>query len=95
VHVLAMEATLRIPGARSLKDKRQVVTSLLDLARRRFGVAAAEVDSQDHHQGAVLGFAVVSSSARHAEEVMDSVSDLVWSRDEVEVVDLVQTWLEE
>ncbi len=92
--VLAVEVDLRIPQARSLKDKRQVVTSLLELSRRRFAVSAAEVDHQEVHQRATLGVAVVASSARQAEEVMDSVEDLVWSRAEVEVLSAERTWLE-
>ena len=92
--VLAVEVDLRIPQARSLKDKRQVVTSLLELSRRRFAVSAAEVDHQDVHQRATLGVAVVASSARQAEQVMDSVVDLVWSRSEVEVLSTERTWLE-
>lgn len=92
--VLAMEVEVRIPLARSLKDKRQVVKGLLEGTRRRFGVSAAEVDSQDTWQRAVLGFAVVASSARQADEVMDSVDDFVWSNPELEVVDAVRSWLE-
>lgn len=92
--VLAMEVELRIPQAHSLKDKRQVVKGLLEGTRRRFGVSAAEVDGQDTWQRAVLGFAVVASSARQADEVMDSVDDFVWSHPEIEVVDAVRSWLE-
>lgn len=94
VHVLALRVELRLPEARSLKDKRQVVRSLLDRARHRFGVSVAEVDSADDPRAAVLGFAVVASSAHHAEEVMDSVERLVWSRPEVEVVSCERRWLD-
>lgn len=94
VFVLAMEVDLRIPHAQSLKDKRQVVKGLLEGARRRFGVSAAEVGAQDTWQRAVLGFAVVASSARQADEVMDSVDEFVWSHPELEVVDAVRSWLE-
>jgi uncharacterized protein YlxP (DUF503 family) len=54
---------LHVPASQSLKDKRQVVKSLLDGARRRYGVSAAEVGFQDQWQRARLGFAVVASSA--------------------------------
>jgi len=94
MHVLALRVELRLADSRSLKDKRQVVRSLLDRARQRFGVSSAEVDSADDHRAAVLGFAVVASTAHHAEEVMDSVERLVWSRPEVEVVSCERIWLE-
>lgn len=89
-----MEVDLRIAHARSLKDKRQVLTSILDGARRRFGVSAAEVADQDTWQRAGLGFAVVSSSARTADEVLDTVEDFVWSHPEVEVLRAERSWLE-
>lgn len=92
--VLAMEVDVRIGHARSLKDKRQVVKGLVEGARRRFGVSAAEVGGQDTWQRATLGFAVVASSARQAEEVIDAVDDFVWSHPELEVVGVERTWLE-
>jgi uncharacterized protein len=94
VYVVAMEVDLRIEHARSLKDKRQVVKGMLEGTRRRFGVSAAEVGGQDTWQRAVLGFAVVASSARQAEEVLDSVDAFVWSHPEVEVLSTERTWLD-
>ncbi|MGO8946853.1 MAG: DUF503 domain-containing protein [Ktedonobacterales bacterium] len=62
--------TLHLLTSQSLKDKRQVIRSLLPRLRNQFEVAAAEVGSQDLRQLAVLGLAYVSNNARHAEEVM-------------------------
>lgn len=95
MHVLALEVHLRIAHAQSLKDKRQVVRPLVEGPPRRFGVAAAEVDEADTHQRAVLGYATVSASPRHAEEVIDAVEDFVWSHPEVEVLSTARTWLED
>jgi len=39
---------LRIPGARTLKDRRQVVGSLIDRIRHRFPVSVHPVDTLDH-----------------------------------------------
>jgi len=94
VHVLAMELDLRLPQAQSLKDKRSVITSMVAGAKRRFGVAAAEVGFQDQRQRALLGFAAVASTAGHAAEVMDEVDRFVWSHPEVEVLSAERTWLE-
>jgi hypothetical protein len=94
MHVAAIEVDLRIPLARSLKDKRQVVKSLVEGSRQRFGVSAAEVGEQESWQRARLGFAVVSSSARQAEEVLDAIDRWVWDHDAIEVVDVTQVWLD-
>lgn len=89
-----MELDAHVPHARSLKDKRQVLRSVLDGARARFSVAAAEVDGQDTWQRAVLGFAVVAGTARHAEDVMAEVERFVWAQPGLEVLDITRTWLE-
>jgi uncharacterized protein YlxP (DUF503 family) len=93
VYVLAMEVEIRIPDAQSLKDKRTVVKPLLDGARRRYSVSAAEVARQDDWQRAVVGFAVVTSAVHLAESVMDDVDRFVWSHPELEVVRAERSWL--
>jgi uncharacterized protein YlxP (DUF503 family) len=66
-----------IPNARTLKDKRRVVRSLIDRLRHRFRVAAAEVEDNDVHNHAVLGFAAVSNEVRHAQSVLTQVVEFV------------------
>ena len=92
--VLAFEVDLHINESQSLKDKRQVVRSIVDGARHRFGVSAAEVGDQNLWQRAQLGFAVVSSSERHAVDVIDEVDRFVWSHPEIAVLSTERTWLE-
>ncbi|MEZ5167144.1 MAG: DUF503 domain-containing protein [Acidimicrobiales bacterium] len=52
MHVLAAEIDLRVPGSRSLKDKRSALRPILDGLRHRHPVAAAEVDHLDEWQRA-------------------------------------------
>jgi len=92
--VLALQMDLHIGHAHSLKDKRGVLRSILDGARRRFGVAAAEVDHQQFWQRTSLGFAAVSSSQAHTTELIDEVSRFVWSFPEVQVLEEERTWLQ-
>ena len=73
MHVAILQVRLHVPQANSLKEKRQVVKSILDRARSRYHVAAAEVDEQDIHRQAVLGFAAVSGSYSHAESVVTKI----------------------
>jgi uncharacterized protein YlxP (DUF503 family) len=94
MYVLAVDMELRLPHAHSLKDKRQVVKSLVEGSRRRFGVSASEVGRQDSWQRARIGFAVVASSAGLAESVLDDVDRFVWSRNEVEVISAERAWLD-
>jgi uncharacterized protein len=92
--VLAYEVELHLSASRSLKDKRQVLKSILDGARHRYGVSASEIGFQEQWQRALLGFAVVASSARQATEIIDDVDRFVWSRPDLDVLSTDRRWLE-
>jgi len=94
MHAAAYEVAIRIPDAQSLKDRRQVVRSILAVVRERFHVSAAEVGGQDTWQRASLGFAVVASEARLVDETIDEIDRYLWSRPEIEVLDGTVSWLE-
>ncbi len=87
VIVGVLQVELRLGGARSLKDKRRVIQSLLDRAWRRYRVAAAEVDHQDSWRRASLGFACVSDAGAHATAVLSQVTGLIERETQVELID--------
>jgi uncharacterized protein len=60
--VASLTLELRIPLARSLKDRRQVVRSLKDKLRHGFNVSVAELDEAVTWQSATLGIAAISGS---------------------------------
>jgi uncharacterized protein len=90
----ALCLVLQLPDSHSLKDKRQVVRSLLARARNDFAVAAAEVgdtegNSIDRWQIAELGFACVSNNATHVGEILDAVIRFVEdTRPDLNVLDI-------
>jgi uncharacterized protein YlxP (DUF503 family) len=92
MHVGVVRFELHVPSAHSLKEKRSVIKPIVEGAKRRFGVAAAEVAHQDAWQRADLGVAAVAASAGHVEEVLDEVERFVWSHPEVEVLSAERTW---
>lgn len=94
MYAAALHVDLHLPAVRSLKEKRAVIRPILDGARHRFSVAAAEVDAQDRWQRAGLAFAMVGGSAGHVREVLDAVERFVWSFPEVEVLEVELRWLE-
>lgn len=71
VALLTLE--LRIEGAHSLKDKRQVLRSLKDRLRAQFNVAVAELDHTDLWQRATVGVVSVSDSRAYLDGLMHSV----------------------
>ena len=94
MHVAALTLDLHLPQSRSLKAKRAIVRPILEGARRRFQVAAAEVAHQEKWQRAGLGFAAVGGEADHVNDVLHRVERFVWSFPEVEVVSAERRWLE-
>ncbi len=70
-----LTAEIGIEEANSLKDKRQVLRSLIAHLRNTFNVSVAEVADQDVWRRATIGIAVVATDARYATEVLDKVVD--------------------
>jgi uncharacterized protein YlxP (DUF503 family) len=64
---------LELPAAFSLKDKRQILQSLIRRIHNEFNVSIAEVDKQDIWQNATLGVACVSTSAAYAHGLLTKV----------------------
>ncbi len=78
---------LHLPGADSLKGKRQILRSLKDKLRNRFAVAVAEVDHHDVWQRATLAVAYVSHDARHADSVVAKALDFIETHVDGDVLD--------
>jgi uncharacterized protein YlxP (DUF503 family) len=88
-----LQVGLHLPACHSLKDKRAVIKPILEGARRRFQVAAAEVGFQDKWQRAELGFAAVSGESGHVKEILDAVERFVWTFPEIEVTESTAGWV--
>ena len=78
---------LALPWNDSLKGKRSVVKSVVERARAKYHVAAAEVADLDQHRRATLGFAVVSNDARHARSLLDKLVGFVAGASEAQLID--------
>lgn len=57
----------------SLKDKRQILKSVIGRAKSRFNVSIAEVDFADSHKNAVIGVCCVSNAANHTDSMLNSI----------------------
>jgi uncharacterized protein YlxP (DUF503 family) len=72
---------LHFPDSRSLKDKRQPLTSLRDVVQRRFRAAFSEVAHQETWQRAGVLIAVAASSPAQAAEQLDEIERYLHSRE--------------
>jgi uncharacterized protein YlxP (DUF503 family) len=76
VVVLTTTWSLRIPEARSLKEKRMVLRSLKDRLKK-LNLSVAEVGDHDRWGSATLAAVVVATDGAFADSVMSKADDLV------------------
>jgi len=73
--VALAEVELHLPGARSLKDKRHELRSLIDGLRHRFTLLVVERDHQDLHQRSALALAAFATDAQAARGTLERALD--------------------
>jgi uncharacterized protein len=73
VPIAHLTLEIRIEGAQSLKDKRQVVRSLKDKLRAAFNVSVAEMEETDLWQRATVAVIAVSGSQDYLNGLMQNV----------------------
>jgi hypothetical protein len=76
-----------IGDSRSLKDKRQVISSLKERIHNRFNASVAEVADQELWQRAELGVAVVSSAVQHCDEMLAKIVNFIEGDHRVQLLD--------
>ena len=87
-----VKATLSIPGARSLKDKRRVLRSVHDRVLNRMNMSVAEVGSQNQWQIAELAFVTVAAESATVQQRISELNRLLeFVRDAV-LVNLHTEW---
>lgn len=70
-----LEARLLVRESRTLKDKRQVVRSVLDRVRSGFNVSAAEVGTLDDVKVVTLGFSAVGFDPAAVRGVLNQIAE--------------------
>lgn len=73
IWVGVLRVSLQISGARSLKDRRQVVNSLRDRVQAKFRVSFADVGHLEAHGMAVVAVSAVGNDSRLIQARLDSV----------------------
>lgn len=87
VTIGVLQMDLRIPGARSLKDKRRVLKSLKQVLRNRFNCSVAEVEFQDIWGRSRLAVCVVSHESRHANDQLNKIANFAAHKNGAELLD--------
>jgi len=73
---------LRVPGSRSLKDRRKAVAQVRDRLRARGGLSVAEVGHLHDHDQAVIAVATVSRDPTEVRRALDRIAHDIesWGR---------------
>lgn len=87
-----LRVEVHIPGATSLKDKRQVVKGMIQKVQHRFNVSIAELDDADLWQRAVIGVAVVGASREHLERQLQFVLNFLDAEPRWDVTRVEMDW---
>ena len=82
-----LRVRLLLREARTLKDKRQVVTSIKDKLQNHFNVAVAEVEAQDQPRLAVLGMATVGPAAHPLKQTLGRIVEVLRGHPVAELID--------
>ncbi|WHH59907.1 DUF503 domain-containing protein [Petroclostridium sp. X23] len=83
----AGQVDLSIGGIFSLKEKRQIIKSIINRIQSRFNVSIAEVDAQDKWQYSVLGFCCISNDTAHANSMLSKIINFIENDGRVVIVD--------
>jgi len=84
--IAVLKLKLYFPWVHSLKEKRMEVKSLCSRARNKFNLSVAEVDEQDIHQIAVLGFAMVTTDRAQADSIIENIINFIEANTEGELL---------
>ena len=94
--IASLTLEIRIEGAHSLKDKRQVVRSLKDKLRAHFNVGVAELEETDLWQRATIGVVAISSSKDYLQgqiQLIEKQAVRIANDNGAEVVDVFVEYL--
>ncbi|MFC1858761.1 DUF503 domain-containing protein [Thermodesulfobacteriota bacterium] len=83
--------TFRLHDCRSLKGKRKIVKSIINRVRNTFNASVAEVGSNDVHQRAEIGFAVVGNNRMVINSKIDKIFNMA---DEMMLAEMIDTEME-
>jgi uncharacterized protein YlxP (DUF503 family) len=78
---------LMLYESNSLKDKRQVIKSIMERLKSRFNISIAEVDLNDSWKTSIIGFACVTNDTNHANQILSNVIKFMEGDNRVEIIE--------
>lgn len=82
-----LSVSLQVPASQSLKDKRQVVKSIIEKTKNRFNVAVAEIGDHELWQRALIGIVTIANEKKFVNQVLDKVLNFIRSNPFINLID--------
>ncbi len=79
--------SFRLAFCHSLKEKRKIVKAIINRTRNAFNISMSEVDLNDVHQRAEIGFALTGNDRRLINSKIDKVFEFIENLQLAEIVD--------
>ena len=93
MHTLLITFELQIPHARSLKQKRGQLRSLIERIRNRFNASVAEIDALDNWQHAVVAACMISNDRSYLDKQYSLLETLILEQTEIVLLNMNRQWL--
>ena len=87
MHVGLLLIDCFIPQSRSLKDKRRTLAGTVERLKRRFNIAACEVEYQDKWQRSRLAVVMVNTNARMLDSGFAKILEFLERNHQLEIID--------
>lgn len=87
IRIGVLRLSVRIPGSRSLKDRRRALLGLRDRVAARHHAALAEVGHLEDHDRAILAVALVANDARVLQSRLDAIRAEADARGDLLILD--------
>lgn len=78
---------IRIFEASSLKEKRQVIKSLMGRLKSRFNISIAEIGLNDTWKTSQIAFTLVTNNSKHANEIISKVIYFIEGDNRIEILE--------
>ncbi len=82
---------LKLYDVSSLKEKRSIVKSMINRIRNKFNISIAEVEYNDSHSWAQIGFSIIGNDSRVVNSKIDKVFNMA---DDIGLAQITDTQME-
>jgi len=93
IHVGLLVVTYEIPSARTLKEKRSILQSMIHRARNKLQLSISEVDFQNRIRSGTIALALVGTSRPALERLRDASEEFLSSDPRLVPVEITWEWL--